>query len=167
MTGSRTREAMLTTRATHSAVRIGVALLCCSIVLSILALPADAKKRKFKQKECLDCHEEFIEEYLSMSNVHAVVEDRKCEDCHLRHGIVGKRLLKEEGNKLCHECHTIEDLKLDQPGVHTALKQGTCISCHNPHASNSPYLLSAEGDAVCFECHEQEDYTRSISRTRS
>ena len=98
-----------------------------------LAAPADAKKRQFKKKECLDCHEEFVEEYFSMSNIHEVVEERKCLDCHLNHGIVGKLLLKREGNKLCHECHTVEDLKLDNAGVHTALKEGACSSCHNPH----------------------------------
>ena len=139
-----------------------MALLCCVVVLWSVATPSDAKKRKFKKRECLDCHEEFVDEYLSMSYVHPGIEDRKCEGCHLRHGIVGKLILKEEGNQLCSECHTLEDLKLDAPGVHTALKEGTCSSCHNPHASNSPHLLNSEGNAVCFECHEEQNFSRAV-----
>ena len=94
------RGAMLTAPAKRRALRIGTAVLCCGFVLLAFAATSEAKKRKFKRKECLDCHEEFVEEYFSMKNIHEVVEERKCEDCHLRHGIVGKLLLKEEGNDL-------------------------------------------------------------------
>ncbi len=76
----------------------GACFLCFCIALSCFATSSDAKKRKFKRKECLDCHEEYVEKYDSMANVHEVAEDRECESCHLRHGVVGKLLLKEEGN---------------------------------------------------------------------
>ena len=127
---------MLTAPSRRDAAFIGTAVLCCIVLALSFAAPSDAKKRKFKRKQCLDCHEEFVEEYLSMKNVHAVVEERKCEECHLRHGIVAKLIFKEDGNKLCYGCHSIEALKLDTPGVHTAVKEGACISCHNPHASD-------------------------------
>ena len=155
-------QRMLTLRSTGRVVLGAVAIACCGLLLLTLPTTADAKRRKFKQKECLDCHDEFVEEYLSKDNIHEVVQDRKCDTCHLRHGIVGKLLLKETRNELCYECHSIEDMKLDVGGVHTALKRESCVACHNPHASDSPYLLSAEGNAICFQCHEEENYTKQV-----
>ncbi|NIM04195.1 MAG: cytochrome C, partial [Armatimonadetes bacterium] len=65
-----------------------------------------------------------------MKVVHPVVKEKKCEDCHLRHGIVPKLLLKEEGNEICFSCHSRESLGLDKPGIHSALKRGKCTACH-------------------------------------
>ncbi len=50
-------------------------------------------QRKFEKKECLDCHKKFADKYLGMKNVHSMVKEKKCEDCHLRHGKVPKLLL--------------------------------------------------------------------------
>lgn len=52
-------------------------------------------KMSFAQKDCLDCHKKFADQYFSMKNVHSVVKEKKCEGCHLRHGIVPKLLLKK------------------------------------------------------------------------
>lgn len=67
--------------------------------------PAGAAKLGFAKKECLDCHKDFTDKYLSMKYVHTVVKEKKCEDCHLKHGIVAKLILKKQGNQICFDCH--------------------------------------------------------------
>ncbi|HEX9136364.1 MAG TPA: cytochrome c3 family protein, partial [Nitrospirota bacterium] len=92
-------------------------------------------QRKFEKKECLDCHKKFSDQYLGMKNVHQMVKEKKCEDCHLRHGKIPKLLLKKPENDLCYTCHPIEKMGLDKGKVHTAVRAGKCTNCHNPHAS--------------------------------
>src|ERR1700693_4772551 len=70
---------------------------------------AEAQK-KFARRECLDCHKKFEEKYFSKKFIHSLVKDRKCEECHLRHGIVPKLLMKKEGNQVCLGCHSREKL---------------------------------------------------------
>ena len=120
------------------------------------------KGKKFVQKECLDCHKKFADKYLGMKNVHKVVKERKCEDCHLRHGLVPKLILKKEGNEICYPCHSKDKIGMNKPNVHTALKRGKCISCHNPHASQSSHLLKAEGNEACYQCHKKEEYEKKF-----
>ena len=61
-----------------------------------------------------------------------VVKEGKCEECHLRHGIVPKLLLKKEGNELCFTCHTKEKIGMNRSKVHTALKTGKCTTLPQP-----------------------------------
>lgn len=119
-----------------------------------------SKGKKFVQKDCLDCHKKFADKYLGLKNVHAVVKQKKCEDCHLRHGLVPKLILKKEGNEVCYPCHTKEKIGLNKPNVHTALKRSKCIACHNPHASQAAHLLKAEGSEACFQCHKKENFEK-------
>ncbi len=102
------------------------------------------------------------DKYMSMKNVHQPVKDKKCEDCHLRHGIIPALILKINGNDLCLKCHTKEKIGLNKPNVHGALKTGLCTQCHNPHASNSPNLLQAEGNEACYQCHKRESFERKF-----
>jgi predicted CXXCH cytochrome family protein len=109
----------------------------CLVALSVMVACVASSVRtsgKFAQKQCLDCHTDFKAKYFSMANVHAVVKEQKCEDCHLRHGVLPKLLLKEQGNQLCLTCHKPEQIGMDKQRAHTALKNGKCIDCHNPHA---------------------------------
>jgi predicted CXXCH cytochrome family protein len=124
--------------------------------------PSWAQERKFQKKECLDCHKKFSEKYLSMKNLHPGMKEGKCEDCHLRHGIVPKKLMKRDGNDLCISCHNKEKLGLNQPKVHTVLKTGKCASCHNPHGSQGSHLLKAEGPEACYQCHKKEAYQQKV-----
>ena len=73
----------------------GIILFCCIIAIACYSPTSQAKKRKFVKKECLDCHEVFVEKFMSMKNIHPMTKEHKCESCHLRHGIVPKLLLKE------------------------------------------------------------------------
>ena len=49
-----------------------------------------------------ECHKKFEEKYGSAKHVHGSVKQRKCEDCHLRHGIVPQLALKKAGDELCY-----------------------------------------------------------------
>ena len=90
---------------------IGILLFLFGILLSscaetpqkrTLGAPSSAgTKSRFARKDCLDCHKKFSDKYLTMKNIHAVVKEKKCEDCHLRHGLIGKLILKKDGNEIC------------------------------------------------------------------
>lgn len=117
---------------------------------------------RFAKKDCLDCHKKFADKYLGMKNVHAVVKQKNCEGCHLRHGIVPKLLLKKDGNEVCFSCHTKDKIGMNRSNVHTVLKRGKCITCHDPHASPAAHLLKKEGNEACYECHKKEDYEKKV-----
>jgi predicted CXXCH cytochrome family protein len=140
-----------------------ILLFCCSLLLQLVCADNSYAARKFKKKECADCHSDFMDQYGGMKNKHPGVKNGQCQDCHLSHGIVGKLLLIEEGNKLCFTCHKKEEFNLDKKtGVHTALKSGKCSVCHNPHASDSANLLADEGNAICFNCHKEDKYQKKV-----
>ena len=120
---------------------VGVAFYFAACAPAPSRLPKQGTR--FKRKECLECHTQFADTYMTMNNVHAVVKEKKCEDCHLRHGIVPKLLLKKEGNQVCFSCHDKTQIGMDQSNVHTGLQRGQCVDCHNPHASNEDNLLKA------------------------
>src|SRR5512144_1307002 len=61
--------------------------------------------KSFQGKDCLECHKKFADKYGSAKFAHKAVKERRCEDCHLRHGIVPKLVLKKSGNELCYSCH--------------------------------------------------------------
>ena len=133
-----------------------------TLLLLALLLPATARAQQFARKECLDCHQKFADKYMGLKNVHAIVKQQKCEDCHLRHGIVPKLLLKESGNALCLKCHDKKAIGLDKPNVHPVLRTGECTQCHDAHGSNAKFMLKAEGDASCFSCHKKEPFERKV-----
>ena len=141
--------------------------LCLILALSGAALLASqgssfAQQRKFERKGCLDCHKKFSGKYLSLKVLHPGMKEGKCEDCHLRHGVVPKLLLKKDGNELCYSCHAREKIGLNLPKVHTVLKTGKCASCHNPHGSQGSHLLKAEGRESCYQCHKKEAYQQEV-----
>src|SRR5512134_700255 len=109
---------------------LGALFFLCVVLNAAIGTAAQKPARK----DCLDCHTKFADKYLGMKNVHAVVKERKCEGCHLRHGLVAKLILKKVGNELCQTCHTKDKMGMKQV-VHTAIQGGKCTDCHNPHAS--------------------------------
>src|SRR4030067_530715 len=116
----------------------GFLFFLCGAVLWVTGDTALAQ-RKFARKECLDCHTKLESKYFAMKDVTPVVKQKKGEDCHLRHGIIPKLILKKEGNDLCYACHSKEKIGMNKPSVHTALKKGKGNPCHNPHASPAPH----------------------------
>lgn len=144
-------------------------ILCGSIFYSCTEAPtsrtlggAPGTGKRFAQKECLDCHKNFVDQYLTMQNIHPGVKETRCEDCHIRHGLIPKLILKKDGNELCYSCHSKEKIGLDKKNIHTALKNAKCITCHNPHASKVKYLLKAEGKELCYQCHKKDDFEKKV-----
>src|SRR3990172_10101365 len=88
--------------------------LCVMGMILLTACEPRLKTQAFQRKECLDCHAPFAKKYFSMKNVHPVVKEKKCEDCHLRHGIIPKLILKKEGNDLCFACHGKEKIGMNK-----------------------------------------------------
>ena len=121
-------------RSKNKIIFLGILLLLCGVLLYACAEAPRQKTlggavgagKRFAQKDCLDCHKKFVDKYLGMKNVHKVVKEKKCEDCHFRHGLVPKLILKKEGNEICYPCHNREKIGLSKPNVHTALKRGRC-----------------------------------------
>ena len=127
---------------TSKAPRIAALARVAGIALALAALPsAAAAQMKFKQKECLDCHTKLADKYAAYKVTHKAVRERKCEECHLRHGLVPKLLLKESGNRFCYKCHDKKSIGMDKPNVHSVLRQGKCTTCHDAHGSNAPHML--------------------------
>jgi predicted CXXCH cytochrome family protein len=135
---------------------LGAVLFLCVVLHAATGMAAAQKSAR---KDCLDCHTKFSDKYLGMKNVHAVVKQKNCEGCHLRHGLVAKLILKQTGNELCQTCHTKDRMGM-KPIMHTALKGGKCTDCHNPHASQTDHLLKVEGKDLCYQCHKKEDYEK-------
>src|ERR1043166_9540752 len=130
--------------------------LICAILLVATASGAE----QFQRKECLDCHQKWGEQHLGVKNLHKVVKEKKCEECHLRHGIVPKLILKESGAALCLKCHDRKSMGLDKPVLHTALKRGDCAQCHDAHGSNQPFMLKSQ--QPCFACHKPEQFQKKV-----
>jgi predicted CXXCH cytochrome family protein len=131
-------------------------------IAALMLLPTVAEAQKFKQKACLECHQKLADKYAGLKYAHPAVKERKCEECHLRHGLVPKLLLKESGNSFCYKCHDKKTIGMDKPNVHKVLKTGSCLGCHDAHGSNAPHMLKAEGSETCFRCHKKEPFQRKV-----
>jgi predicted CXXCH cytochrome family protein len=141
--------------------------LCCTLFLCMFFLlascaPEMKPRRGFKPKPCLECHTEMLKE-LDKQNVHAPMRNRDCEACHIRHGKIAFRSLKERvEKKLCFLCHSEMASKIKEiPFEHTVLKEGKCIPCHGPHASDNTSLQKIAGNEQCFTCHDKAPFQRS------
>ncbi len=132
------------------------------IFVSVFSTGTARAERTFARKDCSDCHKKFNDKYGSMKYAHTMVKENKCEDCHLRHGIVPKLLLKKDGNQLCLGCHPGDKIGLTKAKVHTPLKGGKCTACHNPHASQGRYLLNSSGNEACYQCHKKEIFEKKV-----
>lgn len=73
------------------------------------------------------------------------------------------KLKPEATGKVCFDCHTAFEGKMQAEYVHTPLAMGECTGCHNPHASNHGMLLSGPQDTICFSCHEQMVPDQAVS----
>ncbi len=126
---------------------------------------AQAQERQFKSKDCMECHGKFAEKMAPLKYQHTAVKQKKCEECHLRHGLVPRLVMKQPGNALCTTCHKRDALGLDKPFRHTALISGSCLTCHDPHGSNEPHLLKAKGAETCYACHKREPASSASTST--
>src|SRR5262245_24588044 len=150
MPSLRSEDSMPPRRFRSLAALLGLLALTGAAVLIVSGRDSLAQKREFQRKQCLDCHQDFAKKVLTRKDLHPSVKDGNCETCHLRHGIVPKLLLKQNGNELCLSCHDKAKIGLDKQHVHTAVTTGKCTTCHDPHGSNGAHLLPAAGPEACF-----------------
>src|SRR6476646_10269756 len=140
------------------------AVLGSLLLLSGLSAAAPAR---IISKDCVACHPPVAKQ-AARKFVHAPFKDQKnCESCHKRHGVVGALVLKEEEPGLCLSCHKEKDLDLKAAHVHAPLKGGKCTSCHLPHSSDSKGLLKASSNELCFQCHKKEPFARASAHKPS
>jgi len=148
------------------AVAAAVTLIVLSGSIFLTSCGPSLNRQTFARKDCLDCHTKFEQKYFSMKNVHPVAKEKKCESCHLRHGIVPKLILKGIGNQVCYACHSQEKLGLTKAHIHSVLKDGQCSLCHNSHASQYDHLLTAQGADLCFQCYPMEQFDMKVVHKR-
>ncbi len=86
-----------------------------------------------------------------MVSVHAPVFQRKCNTCHDPMRGLEPR---EQGMKLCDECHG-EERKAKQWN-HGPINLGTCVPCHRAHESQYPHLLQQPVPDLCTDCHRHD-----------
>src|SRR6266511_6272731 len=92
----------------NGTVRWGMRIAVVAAAVALAAPAAAAPARQFKSKQCVDCHTKQAKRFASLKVVHSAVRKNACEDCHLRHGMIQKLVLKEPGNGLRSEEHTSE-----------------------------------------------------------
>lgn len=89
---------------------------------------------------CLGCHPQMSGPFVFE---HGGTSGERCSDCHLPHGSHNDKLLTQDGNGLCLQCHyevafSPDDWELDG-AVHRGALQGEarCYDCHREiHGSN-------------------------------
>src|SRR5215468_7745990 len=135
-------------------------LLALGPLLLFLAPSGALAAPKIVAKECIACHAP-VQKEAGKKFVHAPFKDEKnCESCHKRHGVVGALVLKEEEPALCLGCHPKEQPQLKLAHVHAPLTSGKCTSCHSPHSSDAQGLLKTSSNELCFQCHKKDDFAR-------
>jgi predicted CXXCH cytochrome family protein len=74
-------------------------------------------------KTCSDagCHAKDFDRFKE-GILHKPVAEKKCESCHLPHGLIGALRLKAEDAALCYRCHEKDKQKLEKAHLHTPLK---------------------------------------------
>jgi len=120
-----------------------------------------APQKRLNAKECIECHAPVVKEK-ARKVVHEPFRDEKnCEACHKRHGIVGTLVLKQEQPGLCYSCHKQEEAKFKAAHIHNPVANGKCTKCHNPHSSYNEQLLRASGNNLCFTCHDKAKFSQA------
>lgn len=97
---------------------------------------------------CITCHDKVISE----AHVHRPAGE-DCTLCHKAHASDHDRLLTQEKNQLCGQCH--------EGVAHTALAarfphepaKGDCLQCHMPHSSAQDKILTMPAKDLCTSCH--------------
>ena len=131
------------------------------IVALVLAMPgsSDAAQSKFKLKPggqgkiCLTCHVSF-QDKLTAAFVHTPVKQGECSGCHNPHTSSHQKLLGDDPNALCANCHG--SLIPENAGsVHAVVAEGRCLDCHDPHGSANKANVKETGNKLCFNCHQE------------
>ena len=129
------------------------------LVISALIIAAPAySENTFKLKPgagsaiCIECHE-TIQETLKRPYVHSPIKKGECNGCHNPHTSPFGKLLNNDINVLCSECHK-NIIPEKSRSIHAVVIEGNCVSCHDSHASDNQFILVKKGNELCFECHK-------------
>jgi len=99
---------------------------------------------------CGKCHENTIQGKVK----HTPVAEGGCLGCHPPHFSNQPRLLRQDPDTVCLDCHVVFADRLKRArSVHEPMEKG-CPECHAAHASNQPNLLKKPVKDLCFSCHD-------------
>jgi len=84
---------------------------------------------------CLKCHKDITEQYPVM---HGAVTGIGCLRCHNPHISAIPHLLRDDGPKMCLQCHDFDEENTTAPHADLARK---CLDCHFGHGGDHPYFL--------------------------
>lgn len=127
------------------------------VVVTGLLLLFSGGQEAFAQqlrKTCVDCHADMVAKF-QQGVVHAPVREKKCDTCHLPHGIIGGTFLRQEKPDLCLRCHQAVAPDPGAVSSHEPVKKGNCSACHASHNSPHPRLLLKEQKELCYGCHDR------------
>jgi predicted CXXCH cytochrome family protein len=117
--------------------------------------PHQSAQRYFLRGEtvaalCVRCHDKSI---ISNTSTHFPVAEGECLSCHRPHMSAKPKLLSQEGNAVCFECHKdMQESMAASANVHKPAKE-KCLTCHNAHSGKGPSLLASEPKLLCLTCH--------------
>jgi predicted CXXCH cytochrome family protein len=129
---------------------VSLGLGCMALYFFLLLFtPVEAQN----EKECLDCHPDYYEEFSGDFN-HSPFEQEDCYACHKFHGFRNAMELIGPPQEVCGFCHETTS-GLDEETTHFPVSDDDgCLICHNPHSSDSAGLLLLPRKQVCLECHD-------------
>ncbi len=107
------------------------------------------------QMECVSCHTGHNTNIKGLLGPfgHPAFLDKQCIQCH-EPFVEGKRVTtKESGMNLCFTCHDKKTGNYNEEDVHLTFKDNPCTLCHDYHASNKKNLTVNE-KSLCITCHE-------------
>jgi len=102
---------------------------------------------------CFSCHQKVQAQAEHLPFVHGPIGMGVCNQCHDPHASNWPKLLENDCNTLCVNCHEMQSI-LEQPVIHGAIRSKGCIACHNPHASTHPLQMNNTGNDLCLSCHQ-------------
>ena len=132
-----------------------------SAVLGVVLLVSGVQNASAEQarKTCVDCHADMVAKF-QQGVVHAPVREKKCDTCHLPHGIIGGTFLRQDKPALCLHCHQNLAPEPTAVSVHEPVRKGNCSACHASHNSPYPKLLLKEQKEVCYGCHDRSRFEK-------
>jgi len=98
-----------------------------------------------REKICYECHDDMTPEELASVGkyLHSPAEEGECLECHNPHASPFPNMLRKGDpvEKLCFQCHDLEDIVDIKPHDQRTPQMQRCITCHDPHVSQREYLL--------------------------
>ena len=85
---------------------------------------------------CQSCHPEIPGD---AKYVHGPVVVNACLSCHHYHRSLHPKLLLNDVNAVCLDCHDVDDVAVGEH--HTGVEEGACTDCHDPHIGDDRFFM--------------------------